>query len=190
MVVGKRGSTAMPAHLRQPVLPTAKSADISVIELKKGEQSLKFARGTDNIWYLGEASSGKAIAAGQVVHLLDDLTQARLDQAVGSDKDGVADYGLGTPTVVSLTAKDQQLIRVHLGSARSGGGQYVSIPDDPSIYLTARLVQVNLDEGSWLAPPPPPTAEAFKASPLATPVPHESASTGDNGSAPPAQEKK
>ena len=193
MVVGKGGTKSMPAHLHKPVLESSKSADISQIELKKGEQSLKFSRGSDNVWYLGETARGKAVAANQVVQLLDDLTRARLDQVVGSDKDGVADYGLTTPIMVSLSAKDQQVTRINLGTARSGGGQYVSIPDDPAIYLTARLVQVNLDEASWLAPTPPP-AEAPPA-PTGDPAqtnlaPNGGAPAGGNMSIPSAEAKK
>ena len=184
MVVGKAGNKSMPAHLRKPVLEASKTAEITLIELKKGDQTLNIARGADNIWYLGETSSGKPAAVNQVVQLLDDLTRARFDQVVGAEKDGVADYGLATPTLVSLTAKDQQVTQVNLGSARSGGGQYVLVPNDPSIYLTARLVQVNLDESSWLAPTPPPAesrpptpppGESGPAAPVtATPPPAES----------------
>lgn len=163
MVLGKGGGRSMSAHLHKSILEAGKSPDISLIEFKKGDQSLKLARGSDNIWYLGDAGSGKAAAASQVVRLLDDLSRARLDQVVGSEKDGVVDYGLGTPTVVSLSAKDQPVARINLGSARSGGGQYVSVPEDSSIYLTARMVQVDLNEGSWLAPPPSPPPEAPKS---------------------------
>jgi hypothetical protein len=143
-------------HLKKPLFEARRAGDITLIEMTKADKKLRLLRGDDNVWHIGDAVTGKPADAARVVRLLDDLARIQFDQIVGRTQDGEAEFGLLSPTILNIEAKGEAVSRLHLGQERRGGGQYVSIPGQTTIYLTGSSLPMDLEDKGWEAPEPPP----------------------------------
>ncbi len=60
----------------------------------------------------------------------------KVERSLGDLGENAATYGLDSPTQVLLSRAETEVLRLDLGSQRSGGGQFIAA--DKKIYLISK----------------------------------------------------
>lgn len=136
------------ARLGQVLLTPEAGANADLIEITKGDKVVKLVRDAGNVWHLGEAS-GFPADAQKVVRLIDDLGRARYSVLASSKAEKLGEFGLTSPTKLSITAKGGKSLDVSLGDNRTAGGIYVAPAGEGKAYVVDPAIVASSDVEHW-----------------------------------------
>lgn len=135
-------------RLGQAVLGASTAQTADKITIKKGESETSLWRDEGGRWHLG-SSTGFAADAKRLAALIDGLSRTRYASLVAKDAGDVKVYGLDTPTLLEISAKGVQTLKLAAGMQRSGGGQYLAHHGENSVYLVDQALFLPVDAEEW-----------------------------------------
>lgn len=136
------------ARLGQVLLNPNAGADADAIEISKGETTVKLVRDPTNVWHLNDVN-GFAADAQKIVRLLDDLGRARYSVMAATKAEKFSEFGLASPTKITVLAKEAKLLELGLGDNRTSGGIYVNPIGDARVYVVDPALMAAVDADQW-----------------------------------------
>ena len=131
------------------ILDSTALGKVDKLALKNSENEIVLVKTEDSSWVI-ENGEGLEGDASRIYRFIDDLSSSKIERTVSSSADKNSEYGFGLSSVKVLIEEGGRLIReLHLGETRSGGGQYIKLDQQESIYLISKSVSSDLTKDYW-----------------------------------------
>jgi hypothetical protein len=119
---------------------TADTKDVTAVQLKRGDESLKLQRDGDN-WQLVEPVKARG-SRPAVDELLATVLTAKIDREIDANPKSLADFGLDKPVAdITLVLKDGKALGLQLGAKNpTGVWVYARERDKPAVFVLGESV--------------------------------------------------
>ena len=131
-------------RIMQPLLSDLRGID--KIELQTADEQISLTAQAGK-WII--VADGFPADARRIMHFLDNLRNTVFSDLVAKNKDDFKQFGLDTPTALTLSAGSTKILELLSGDSRKGGGQYVSFKGDNRVYLLNQTLSAYTSSTYW-----------------------------------------